>query len=157
MSNNLLAGKTSTCAIPNGALAYWMSDGSGLSAVWNAKLTDGVISTATDPYDADKDNILYIAGHDTAGYEADFTWTFDEASFEQVNIHTNLGDPWNAYANGNGQTDHVKIQAKINGTWVTIYEGTGLKNDSNAPRKFVFTSDEPITATGLKVWLFRCV
>ena len=32
---------------------------------------------------------LYIAGHDTAGYEADFTWTFDEASFEQVNIHTN--------------------------------------------------------------------
>lgn len=154
VSNNLLAGKTSTCAIPNGALAYWMSDGSGLSAVWNAKLTDGVISTATDPYDADKDNILYIAGHDTAGYEADFTWTFDEASFEQVNIHTNLGDPWNAYANGNGQTDHVKIQAKINGTWVTIYEGTGLKNDSNAPRKFVFTSDEPITATGLKVWLF---
>ena len=154
VSNNLLAGKTSTCAIPNGALAYWMSDGSGLSPDWNAKLTDGVISTATDPYDADWENILYVAGHDTASYEADFTWIFDEASFEQVNIHTNLGDPWNGYANGNGQTDHVKIQAKIDGTWATIYEGTGLKNDSNAPRKYVFTSDEPITATGLKVWLF---
>ena len=154
VSNNLLAGKTSTCAIPNGALAYWMSDGSGLSPDWNAKLTDGVISTAATAYDEDWENILYIAGHDTASYEADFTWTFDEASFEQVNIHTNLGDPWNGYANGNGQTDHVKIQAKIDGTWATIYEGTGLKNDSNAPRKYVFTSDEPITATGLKVWLF---
>ena len=159
VSNNLLHNIVPASAIPNGAFAYWMGSDS-ISDEWKAKLVDGVVSTATTPYDnvagngEDWEKILYLAGHDTASYEADFTWTFEKASFEQINIHTNLGDPWNGYANGNGQTDNVKIQAQIDGTWTTIYEETGLKNDSNTPRKFVFTSETPITATGLKVWLF---
>ena len=155
VSENLLSGLVATSTIPDGGFAYWMGTGA-ITDEWLAKLTDSDISTTDELYSAEWEKILYLAGHDSDTYAADFTYTFEEKSFQQINVYTNVGGPWNnnADTNGDGRPDHVKIQACIGGEWKTIYDETGLRGANDTHKKYAFKAESAITATGLKFWFF---
>ncbi|MEG2597061.1 MAG: discoidin domain-containing protein, partial [Oscillospiraceae bacterium] len=100
------------------------------------------------------DGVLYFNWFDQSeNCNADFTYVFpEEKTFEQINIAMRKGSPW---GNANdGVADHIKIQAEIDGEWVTFYEQEGLHTTAGRDLAIKTADGNPVTATGLKFWFY---
>ncbi len=120
-------------------------------------LTDGIYPAVDAVYDqADSEtskSTLYFNYYDVKGGAADFTFQFEEKTFEQITLMFRNGTPWGTEA-VDGVAEHIKVQAEIDGVWTDVYEGRDLNKKGHTDIVLKTEDGKAITATGLKFWFY---
>ncbi len=145
ISNSLIFGESFTTDINRDNFGYFSSTYD--HPMFSTSLTDGVVPPTAD---CNQFGYVTLATTRPEGLNKDICFNLDdEITFSQINIDLLKQTVWNA---ADGYPEHVTIEANLGGVWAEIADVTGLDTTGTdgTAKTLVFTSEEPITASGLR-------